>query len=149
MSNLREKLNIAIEAHKRGDTQTAKTLYLELMPIIDNEDIYHLMAMLCYDTKSYVEAQNYARQAYNLQPRLEFLEIIVNSSVFLRDYKTALEYSKLLIEIEADNYDYLYTHAKNLYKMNEFHQAAAYYMKAIKIKPENRRLNTPLCNIFE
>lgn len=144
-SNVKERLNKALQIHQSGELTAAEKLYLEILAEFPNEgNVLNLLGFLKVQNKQFSDAVSYLKKAVELYP--DFFEAWFNLGLTykgMEDFDNAIFAYKKAIETEPEN-SIAYFNLANVYESkNQTLKAIECYENAYKYNKDENDTDIP------
>jgi len=137
MSDISEKLNLALKLHQSEQIQQAESLYKEILEIDPcNPDALHLLGVIFTGRQEYEKALNYIKKAINLRKSANYFSSLAKVYTCQSNNLEAINCYMQLINIDPNCVEAYNNMGNLLVCLNKTDEAIACYITAIKINPD-------------
>ncbi len=131
-----EKLEQALEIHKKGNLTQARDLYNEILAEEpENAQVWDLLGVLYYQANKFEKAEEFIKKAISLNPRLYYLENLARVYLDKGDYKVASGLYEDIVQ-HSPTYENSFNLAMSYKGAHEWEKAKAAYHKSLEINPK-------------
>lgn len=135
MATVLDKLNMAVELHRSGQTEKADSIYKEVLKLEpDNYNALYLQAFILYEKQCFDETYNNllkASQGIKSPQVYKFLGDVCFDKLMLQE---SIDYYEKALLLEPNNYNIAYNIGVVANKNQDYEKAIMAYTKAIELK---------------